>query len=214
MSHMEPAANLYQPASAELLPDEQTRPGVPALFDFSGRLSLPWFLLWHFGLVVLLPYALVVGVLFCSERDWALATALLVTIAPLNLLLSLSLLVRRARDLGLNGAWGVAAFALPLAGLAIAPMMFWWGEFNLFLAILALFLPVLGALLNLLLMVWPGKPLLNRHGPANIALPLAHRVVLGAVLAVVLGGLVTSLVYLQKLAPLMGEFQGWLQRLL
>ncbi|MBM7061161.1 DUF805 domain-containing protein [Pseudomonas sp. UL073] len=179
-------AELYRPASAELLAPELTAPSTPRLFDFAGRLSLPRFLLWHFGLVVALPWLLLVGAYFAWGGNWAAPATVLITIAPLNLLLSLSLFVRRARDLNLHGAWGVAAFCLPVLG---TPLCLW-------------------------LMVWPGSRGVNRRGPLNTPLGRVAQIVLALLAVGLLGAFGSALLYASEVMAFVSQaIQGLLQRL-
>ncbi|MCY1277533.1 hypothetical protein D9M68_274250 [compost metagenome] len=215
MSHMETADDLYRPASAELLEPQPSTPLPPALFDFSGRLSRARFLLWHFGLVVMLPWALLAAAWLASGKDWVAVTALFIAISPVNLLLSLSLFVRRARDLGLNAAWGVAAFALPFAGLlTLGAVALWPGLIGRGALIAALVLPALGNLLALFLAVWPGDRGTNRHGPVNTALGRAQQAILGALLVALLATMLVVVWQGPQALALVGEFRQWLQQIL
>lgn len=210
MRHMEISVAPYRPARAELL---ATEPVVPALFDFSGRLSLPRFLLWHFGLVVLLPWLLIGAVFVGFGRDWVAATALLVAIAPLNLLLALVLFIRRGRDLGLPAACGALAYILPGSGWLLMLGLFELGGLNLVSGLLVLILPTLAGVLAVILMIWPGKQVPNRFGPPNIALRPLEKGLLGVLAAALVALLVAALVHGPVLAAGGAAYGEWLRQL-
>lgn len=148
----------YRPGAARLM--EDVEPRVPAIFDFSGRLSLARYWAIHLSLVVVVPWILIIFFLL-GLKDRLLMQALAVlAIGIPSLLLSLSLLMRRARDLGWSPVWGV----------------------------LATFLPILHILILLPLMTIPGSNRVNRYGPPNRPPNLTARILIAISIPLVTAG--------------------------
>ena len=130
--------NSYASPKAELL----ETPSIlltPKLLEFSGRLSLTRFWLLHLIFCAIIPDILLVGLYMGLRHEiYVFIGAGLAVLIPV-LFIQLSLLMRRARDLNFAAGWGVAA----------------------------LFVPVLGNLIWLVLCALPGKTQSNRFGPPN-----------------------------------------------
>lgn len=121
MARMEPTLgmidiDLYSPPAASLQDEPARAPGAPRLFDFSGRLSLSRYWLLHLVFCCYISWGLLL-VLFLGLRHnlYALVGAGLAVMIP-SALVQASLLMRRARDVGMHPGWGLAALLVPLLG--------------------------------------------------------------------------------------------------
>ncbi|QKE64695.1 DUF805 domain-containing protein [Aquipseudomonas campi] len=169
--------NPYLSPDAGLLDEASSVQPVPRLFDFSGRLSLSRFWLWHLIFAVCIPWTLLF-VLYLGLRHnlYALIGACLAVIIP-SALLELGLLMRRARDVAIHPGWGAFALLVPLVGSLV------W----LFLGLI------------------PGGKRQNRYGAANPPLPLWAKLLIPMLLlGVPCAGMMVGLAYpeLMKTLPL------------
>lgn len=133
---------VFRPGAASLTDDDGERPSIPALFSLDGRLSLSRYWAMHICFVVLLPTLLLGFFLVGLSKQGLLLLIAAAAILIPTALLSMSLLMRRARDLGWHPAWGV----------------------------MAVFVPVFGQIITLLLVLIPGKSVRNQYGPPNAPL--------------------------------------------
>jgi uncharacterized membrane protein YhaH (DUF805 family) len=148
--------NPYQPGDAQLIDDEVVTFSKPRIFDFSGRISLARFWLIRVPLVLVLPCILLSFFMVGLRHQLVVLLIVGVTVVVPAILLDVSLLVRRARDLG----W--------------SPMI--WGILFVF--------PVIGFVITLPLIMLPGRKAINKYGPPNP--PLSTLVKLLTALLVVL----------------------------
>ena len=121
MARMEPTLGMididaYSPPAASLQDEPARAPRAPRLFDFSGRLSLSRYWLLHLVFCCYISWGLLL-VLFLGLRHnlYALVGAGLAVMIP-SALVQASLLMRRARDVGMHPGWGLAALLVPLLG--------------------------------------------------------------------------------------------------
>ena len=133
---------LFKPGDSSLTDDFVDRPSIPGVFSLDGRLSLSRYWAMHISFVVLLPTLLLAFFLVGLSKQWLLLLMATAAILIPTALFSMSLLMRRARDLGWHPTWGI----------------------------LAVFLPVIGLLITLPLVVIPGKPGRNKYGQPNAPL--------------------------------------------
>lgn len=155
---------LFKPGAASLLDDDIDRPSIPMLFSLDGRLSLSRYWALHICFVVLLPTLLLGFFLVGLSRQWLLLLFATAAILIPTALFSMSLLMRRARDLGWHPVWGV----------------------------MAVFVPVFGQIITLLLVLIPGKSVRNEYGPPNAPLSRVATLILllGIVVCFAIGVLV------------------------
>lgn len=153
MARMEPTLgtidlDIYSPPAASLRDEPVFAGRASRIFDFSGRLSLSRYWLLHLVFCCYISWGVLL-VLFLGLRHnlYALFGASLAVLIP-SALVQASLLMRRARDLGMHPGWGLAALLVPL----------------------------LGHLLWLYLGLMPGSMQTNRYGAANP--PLARGYIL------------------------------------
>lgn len=167
--------NPYAPSEAVLREDVWPRQTAPRFFDFSGRLSLSRFWLLHLVFCVYIPYTLLFTLYLGLRHNlYVLIGAGLVVVIP-TALAELSLLLRRARDVGMHPVWGVVALFVPLVGTLV------W----LFLALI------------------PGGKGSNRYGAANRPLPLGARLLTLILLVMAPGvGVLIGLAYPELMASL------------
>ncbi|WP_024617463.1 DUF805 domain-containing protein [Pseudomonas kilonensis] len=130
--------NPYQPGDAQLIDDEVVTFSKPKILDFSGRISLARFWLIHVPLVLVLPCILLLFFMVGLRHQLVVLLIVGVTVVVPAILLNVSLLVRRARDLGWSPIWG-------------------------FLCVI----PVIGFVITLALMMLPGRKAINKYGPPN-----------------------------------------------
>ena len=139
--------NPYQSGDAELIDNFATLFPKPKIFDFSGRISLSRYWLLHALLVVVIPTTLLVFFIIGLQHQLIALLAASATVLIFSGLLSISLLMRRSRDLGWSPAWGLIAM-----------------------------LPFLGTLVMLLLSILPGKSVANKYGPPNKPLSIPGKI--------------------------------------
>ncbi|MDU9023323.1 DUF805 domain-containing protein [Pseudomonas corrugata] len=130
--------NPYQPGDAQLIDDEVVTFSKPRILDFSGRISLARFWLIRVPLVLVLPCILLAFFMVGLRHQLEVLLIVGVTVVVPAILLDVSLLVRRARDLGWSPVW----------------------------AILHVF-PVIGFVITLPLIMLPGRKAINKYGPPN-----------------------------------------------
>ncbi|CAH0297550.1 DUF805 domain-containing protein [Pseudomonas mediterranea] len=148
--------NPYQLGDAQLIDDEVVTFSKPRILDFSGRISLARFWLIRVPLVLILPCVLLAFFMVGLRHQLGVLLIVAVTVVVPAILLDVSLLVRRARDL----SW--------------SPMI--WGILYVF--------PVIGFVATLPLVMLPGRKAINKYGPPNP--PLSTLVKLLTALLVVL----------------------------
>ncbi|AKK01586.1 hypothetical protein PHLH5_00250 [Pseudomonas sp. Cab53] len=148
--------NPYKPGDAQLIDDEVVTFSKPRILDFSGRISLARFWLIRVPLVLVLPCILLAFFMVGLRHQLVVLLIVGVTVVVPAILLDVSLLVRRARDIG----W--------------SPII--WGILSVF--------PVIGFLITLPLVMLPGRKAINKYGPPNP--PLSTLVKLLTALLVVL----------------------------
>ncbi|MGE8501195.1 MAG: DUF805 domain-containing protein [Pseudomonas sp.] len=141
----------YRVSEAALNYDMPAYSPLPRLFDFSGRLSLSRYWLFHVPFVFVIPTALIVFLVLGLQHQLVVMGIALAVVLLVSCLLFCSLLMRRARDLGWSPIWGV----------------------------IAALLPVLGTLVLLLLVVLPGRERSNRFGSPNPPMSRLAKVLLG-----------------------------------
>ncbi|WP_082806469.1 DUF805 domain-containing protein [Aquipseudomonas alcaligenes] len=111
--------NPYRTSNTELLESEQPTHSIPRIFDFQGRISLSRYWLFHIIFVVII---LTLFIAFFAaglrHQPIILLSAVAVILIPSGIL-SISLLMRRARDLGWGPGWGIAAMLIPGIGFLI-----------------------------------------------------------------------------------------------
>lgn len=129
----------YRVSEAALSHDEPACSPLPKVFDFSGRLSLARYWLFHVPFVFVIPTALIIFLVLGLQHQLVVMGIALAVVLVVSCLLFCSLLMRRARDLGWSPIWGV----------------------------IAALLPALGTVVLLLLVVLPGRERSNRFGPPN-----------------------------------------------
>ncbi|MBA1381036.1 DUF805 domain-containing protein [Pseudomonas brassicacearum] len=130
--------NPYQPGDAQLIDDEVVTFSNPKILGFSGRISLARFWLIHVPLVLVLPCILLLFFMVGLRHQLVVLLIVGVTVVVPAILLNVSLLIRRARDLGWSPIWGI-----------------------LFV------FPVIGFVITLPLMMLPGRKAINKYGPPN-----------------------------------------------
>lgn len=130
--------NPYQLGNAQLIDDEVVTFSNPKILDFSGRISLTRFWLIHVPLVLVLPGILLLFFMVGLRHQLVVLLIVGVTVVVPAILLNVSLLVRRARDLGWSPKW-------------------------VFLCVI----PVIGFVITLALMMLPGRKAINKYGPPN-----------------------------------------------
>ncbi|WLG98933.1 DUF805 domain-containing protein [Pseudomonas beijingensis] len=130
--------NPYQPGDAQLIDDEVVTFSKPRILDFSGRISLARFWLIRVPLVLVLPGILLWFFMVGLRHQLVVLVIVGVTVVVPAILLDVSLLVRRARDLGWSPIWGI-----------------------LFV------FPVIGFVITLPLIMLPGRKAINKYGPPN-----------------------------------------------
>lgn len=133
---------LFKPGEANLIDDDIDRSSIPAIFSLDGRLSLSRYWVMHICFVVLIPSILLVFFLVGLNKHWLLLVITTAAIVIPTALFSMSLLMRRARDLGWHPVWGI----------------------------MAVFVPIAGQLITLPLVLIPGKPVRNEYGQPNTPL--------------------------------------------
>ncbi|QMV64729.1 DUF805 domain-containing protein [Pseudomonas berkeleyensis] len=141
----------YRVSEAALNYDMPAYSPLPRLFDFSGRLSLSRYWLFHVPFVFVIPTALIVFLVLGLQHQLVVMGIALAVVLLVSCLLFCSLLMRRARDLGWSPIWGV----------------------------IAALLPVLGTLVLLLLVVLPGRERSNHFGSPNPPMSRLAKVLLG-----------------------------------
>ncbi len=134
--------NPYQPSDAQMIDDEVVTFSKPKIFDFSGRISLARFWLIYVPLVLVLPCILMAFFMVGLRQQLVVLMVIGVTVVVPAILLNVSLLVRRARDLGWSPIWGILSV-----------------------------LPVIGFVITLPLMILPGREAINKYGSPNPPLP-------------------------------------------
>ena len=111
--------NPYRISGVEFLEDEPLTHSKPRIFDFQGRISLSRYWLIHIIFVVAIP-TLLIAFFAIGLRHQPIILLLAATIILIpSGLLSISLLMRRARDLGWGPGWGIAAMLIPGVGFLI-----------------------------------------------------------------------------------------------
>lgn len=110
--------NPYQPGDAQLIDDEVVTFSNSKIFDFSGRISLARFWLIHVPLVLVLPCILLLFFMVGLRHQLVVLLIVGVTVVVPAILLNVSLLVRRARDLGWSPIWGMLS-VFPVIGFVI-----------------------------------------------------------------------------------------------
>jgi len=130
--------NPYQPGNAQLIDDEVVTFSKPKIFDFSGRISLTRFWLIRVPLVLVLPCILLAFFMVGLRHQLVVLLIVGVTVVVPAILLDVSLLVRRARDLGWSPKWGIL-----------------------------LVFPVIGYVITLPLVMLPGRKAINKYGSPN-----------------------------------------------
>lgn len=121
--------NPYQVSQANLTEHEIQTYSTPRIFDFQGRVSLTYYWLLHAPFAVLIPLALLAFfTMGLRQEPIVMLLAGAIILIPAGLL-SLSFLMRRARDLGWSPGWCVAGSFVPGIGfLVLAVLAFCPGQ--------------------------------------------------------------------------------------
>jgi uncharacterized membrane protein YhaH (DUF805 family) len=165
--------NPYQPGDAQLIDDEVVTFSNPKILDFSGRISLARFWLIHVPLVLVLPCILLTFFMVGLRHQLVVLLIVGVTVVVPAMLLNVSLLVRRARDLG----W--------------SPMI--WGILSV--------VPVIGFVITLPLFMLPGRKAINKYGPPNPPLSTLVKLLTALLVVLVLVTSVVLVAYFPQYHP-------------
>lgn len=164
--------NPYQPGHAQLIDEEVVALSKPKIFDFSGRISLTRFWLIHVPLVLVLPCVLLAFFMVGLRHQLVVLLIVAVTVVVPAILLNVSLLVRRARDLGWSPTWGI----------------------------LSVF-PVIGFVITLPLIMLPGRKAINRYGPPNPPLSTSVKLLTALLVVLTLVTLTVLVAYFPQYHP-------------
>ncbi|SDA60853.1 Uncharacterized membrane protein YhaH, DUF805 family [Pseudomonas sp. NFACC15-1] len=164
--------NPYQPGDAQLIDDEVVTFSKPRILDFSGRISLARFWLIHVPLAVVLPCILLAFFMVGLRHELVVLLIVGVTVVVPAILLDVSLLVRRARDLGWSPIWGILCLV-----------------------------PVIGFVITLPLIMLPGRKAMNKYGPPNPPLSTLVTLLTGLLVVLVLVTTTALVVYFPQYHP-------------
>ncbi|WP_395502796.1 DUF805 domain-containing protein [Ectopseudomonas mendocina] len=169
----------YRVSETALSLDGPAYSPLPRLFDFSGRLSLSRYWLFHVPFVFVIPTALISFLVLGLRHQLVVMGIALAVVLVVSWLLFCSLLMRRARDLGWSPIWGV----------------------------IAALLPALGTVVLLLLVVLPGRERSNRFGPPNPPMSRLAKLLLGLLVLGAFAAAFLLALYLPQYLPttLLGE---------
>lgn len=171
--------NPYQLSNAQLIEDDVEQFSSPKIFSSSGRLSLTRYWLFYIPFCLFIP-TIVLAFFILGLRDNPIVAAVVAaTILIPSCLLSLSLLTRRARDLGWSPVWGI----------------------------LSVFIPLFGMLIMLLLVTLPGRRKTNKYGPPNSPLSTSIKVFTGFLVLFSFAASFAFFVFLPDLIS--PELYGW-----
>ncbi|OBY92150.1 hypothetical protein A6723_016250 [Pseudomonas sp. AU11447] len=181
------AENPYQVGEAALLESDAPRFSKPGILDFHGRISLARYWLIHVGLVVWVPTLLLIFFVYGLRQEPVLLLLVASMVLVSSLLLSISLLMRRARDIGWSPAWGLVSVLVP----------------------------GIGALVMLPLVILPGQKSTNRYGAPNPFLSTRAKALIGLLVVLNFAGMIGLFVYFPEygapvFAELFSHFQTWL----
>jgi uncharacterized membrane protein YhaH (DUF805 family) len=164
--------NPYQLGDAQLIDDEVVTFSNPKILDFSGRISLTRFWLIHVPLVLVLPCILLTFFMVGLRHQLVVLLIVGVTVVVPAMLLNVSLLVRRARDLGWSPIWGILSVV-----------------------------PVIGFVITLPLFMLPGRKAINKYGPPNPPLSTLVKLLTALLVVLVLVTSTVLVVYFPQYNP-------------
>jgi uncharacterized membrane protein YhaH (DUF805 family) len=164
--------NPYQLGDAQLIDDEVVTFSNPKILDFSGRISLTRFWLIHVPLVLVLPCILLTFFMVGLRHQLVVLLIVGVTVVVPAMLLNVSLLVRRARDLGWSPIWGILSVV-----------------------------PVIGFVITLPLFMLPGRKAINKYGPLNPPLSTLVKLLTALLVVLVLVTSTVLVVYFPQYNP-------------
>ncbi|MGI3129533.1 DUF805 domain-containing protein [Halopseudomonas pachastrellae] len=157
----------------------------PSFIEMHGRLSLPWYWLYHRALNLMLPMPFYAAAWILFSHDLHSLLLCIGSIYFFHCWLAFSLIVRRLHDLNLSGWWSL---------LCLTP---------------------LGLPLCCYLLVWPGRTTANRFGPSCQAMTRSQRYFSLGLLGVAIASIFAALwLYGEQIHSVQSAMRLALQQLL